>query len=80
MNLRIEAEKSKDTDGKALCKLTNNAINKTTMENLRNRINAKLVNNEKHYFKCTPKPSYMPHKIFGNNLVVILALKFNKPA
>ena len=53
------------------------------MENLRNRINAKLLNNEKHYSKCTSKPSYMLHKIFGNNLVAIrknkLALKLNKP-
>ena len=54
------------------------------MENLRNRINAKLLNNEKHYSKCTSKPSYMLHKIFGNNLVTIcesrLLLKLNKPA
>ena len=41
------------------------------MENLRNRINVKLVNNKKVYLKCTSKPSYMPHKIFGNNLVAI---------
>ena len=28
-----------------------------TMENIRNRINVKLVNNEKYYLKCTSKPS-----------------------
>ena len=54
------------------------------MEKLRNRIDVKLVNNKKDYFKCTPKPSYMSHKIFDNNLVAIrkskLALKLNKPA
>ena len=33
------------------------------MENLRNRINVKLVSNEKYYLKCTSKPSYMPHYI-----------------
>ena len=49
----------------------NNAIYGKTMENLRNRINVKLVNNKKVYLKCTSKPSYMPHKIFGNNLVAI---------
>ena len=53
------------------------------MESLRNRINVKLVNNEKDYFKCTSKLSYMSHKIFDNNLLVIrkskLALKLNKP-
>ena len=63
MNLiqrRTEAEKSKDKNGKALHKLMNNA-----------RINAKLVNNEKDYLKCTSKPSDMLHKIFDNNLVAI---------
>ena len=41
------------------------------MENLRNRINIKLVNDEKDNLKCTSKPSYMSHKVFGNNLVTI---------
>ena len=54
------------------------------MENLRSRINVKLVNNEKDYLKCTSKPSYMLHKIFYNNLVAIrkskVALKLTKPA
>ena len=54
------------------------------MESLRNRINIKLVNNEKDYLKCSSKPSCMSHKIFDNNLVAIsrvkLALKINKAA
>ena len=54
------------------------------MENLKNRIDIKLVNNAKDYLKCTSKPSYMSHKIFGNNFITIrkskLALKLNKPA
>ena len=54
------------------------------MENLRNKNDVKLVNNEKYYLKCTSKPSYMSHKLFDNNLVAIrkskLALKLNKPA
>ena len=49
----------------------NNATYRKTMVNLRNRINVKLVNNEKDYLKCTSKPSYMSHKIFGNDLVAI---------
>ena len=53
------------------------------MGKLRNRIDVKLVNNEKGYLKCASKPSYMPHKMFDNNLVAILknklALKLNKP-
>ena len=41
------------------------------MENLRNRIDVKLIINKKDYLKCTLKPSYMSHKIFDNNLVTI---------
>ena len=39
----------------------NNAIYGKTMENLRNRINVKTVNNEKDYLKSTSKPSYMSY-------------------
>ena len=50
------------------------------MENLRNRIDVRLVKNEKDYIKCTSKPA----QIFDNDLVVIrkskVALKLNKPA
>ena len=46
------------------------------MENLENRIDLRLVNNEKDYIKCTSKPSYMLHTIFDNNLVVISKSKF----
>ena len=40
-------------------------------ENLRNRIDAKLVSNKEDYLKWTSKPSYMSHKVFDNDLVVI---------
>ena len=53
----------------------NNALCKKTMENLRNRIDAKLMNNEKYYLKCTSKPTYMSHKLFYNNLVAICKSK-----
>ena len=42
------------------------------MENLKNRINVKLVINEKDYLKWTCKPSYMSHKIFGNERLTSL--------
>ena len=78
----IEAGKNNDKDGKALHKLMNNAVYRKAMENVLNKINVKQVNNEKDYLKCTSKPSYMSHKIFGNNLVTIrkskLGLKLNK--
>ena len=54
------------------------------MENLRNRINVKLLNNEKDYSTFTSKPSYLSHEIFDNNLVTPgknkVSLKINKPA
>ena len=54
------------------------------MENLRNRIDVKLINNEKDYLKYTSKTSYMSGKIFDNSLVAIrkskLALKLNNSA
>ena len=54
------------------------------MENLRNRIDVKLVSNKEDYFKWTSKPSYMSHKIIDNDLVAIrknkVTLTLNKPA
>ena len=54
------------------------------MENMRNRIDVRLVNNEKCYSKWTSKPSYMLDKICGNDLVTIykskVTLTLNKPA
>ena len=81
---KIESEKNNDKDGKALCKLMNKTICRNIIENFRNRINVKLVNNEKDCLKCSSKPSYMSQKIFYNILVAIrkskLALKLNKHA
>ena len=50
----------------------NNTVYGKSMENLKNRTNVKLVSNIKDYFK----PSYMLHKIFDNDLVVIHKNKF----
>ena len=48
-----------------------NTVYGKTMENVRNRINLKLVSNQNGFLKWTPKLSYMFHKIFDNNLVAI---------
>ena len=54
------------------------------MENLRNRIDVKLVSNKKDYLKWTSKPGYMSHNIFDNDLVAIsknkVSLTLKKPA
>ena len=81
---RIEAEKNGNKDGKGFYKLMSNAVYGKTMEDVRNRIDAKIVSNKKDYFKWTSKPSYMPNKIFYNDLVAIrknkVTLTLNKPA
>ena len=40
-----------DKDGKVLYNLVNNAVYGKTMENIRNRINVKLLSNKKSLFK-----------------------------
>ena len=61
----------------------NNAVYGKTMENLRNRIDVKLVSNKRDYLKWTSKLSYMSHKVFDNDLVAIrknkVTLTLNKP-
>ena len=62
----------------------NNAMYVKTMENVKIRIDVKLVNRGNNYLKRISKLSYMSQKIFDNNFVAIrkikLALKLNKPA
>ena len=54
-----------------------------SMENLRKRINARLVNNAEDFLKYNRKPTYSTHKIFGKNYAAIheikLVLILNKP-
>ena len=64
-------------------KLMNNSVFGKTMENLRKRISAKLINNAKDYVKCISKPSFISQKIFSKNFVAIHQVKpvliLNKP-
>ena len=53
MQKRIETEKTGDKDVKALYKSMKNAVYRNTKENLRNRIDVKLVSNKKDYLKWT---------------------------
>ena len=54
-----------------------------TMENLRKRINVRLVNNEKDFLKYTSRLTYITHKIFGKDHAAIHEIKpvliLNKP-
>ena len=45
------------------------------MENLRKRVNVKIVNNEKDFSKYTSRPTHITHKIFGKNYAAIHEIK-----
>ena len=53
------------------------------MENLRKRINVRLVTNKKDFLKYTSRPTHITHKIFGKNYAAIHEIKpvlmLNKP-
>ena len=53
------------------------------MENLRKRINVRLVNNEKKFFKYTSRPTYITHNFFDKDYAAIHEIKpvlmFTKP-
>ena len=44
-------------------KLMINSVYGKKMENLRKRINVRLINNEKDFLKYTNRPTYISHKI-----------------
>ena len=52
-----------------------NSVYGKTMENLRKSINMRLVNNAKDFLKCTSKPTYISHKIFGKDYAAIHEIK-----
>ena len=56
-------------------KLMINSVYGKTMENLRKRINVRLVNNEKDFLKYTSRPTHITHKIFDKNYAAILEIK-----
>ena len=45
------------------------------MENLKKRMNVRLVNNEKDFLKCTSRPTYITHKIFVKDYAAIHEIK-----
>ena len=64
-------------------KLMNNSVFDKTMENIRNRVDTKLVNNKKQAEKLSAKPNFNHFNIFSEDLVAIhmkkTKLVFNKP-
>ena len=56
---------------KIYLKLMINSVYGKTMENLRKRINVRLVNNAEGFLKYTGKPTYITHKIFGEDYATV---------
>ena len=82
MNTELRA-KAKNNFEKDHYKLMNNSVFGKTMENIRNRVNVKLVNNEEKARKLIAKPNFRHCKIFSENLISVhmkkTSLVMNKP-
>ena len=65
-------------------KLMNNSVFGKTMENVRKRVDVRLVTDEKKLLKMATKPTYVSSKIFNENLVAVHKIKetltLNRPA
>ena len=61
-----------------------NSVFGKTIENLRKRVNATLINDSKKLLKHASKPNFISCKIFNENLVVVHKIKetltLNRPA
>ena len=53
----------------------NNSVFGNTMENLRKRVDVRLVTNEKKLDKLTSKPTCVSSKIFNENLMAVHKVK-----
>ena len=62
----------------------NNSVFGKTMENIRKRVDVRLVTHKKKLLKITSKPTYVSSKIFNENLVAVHKIKetltLNRPA
>ena len=79
-NLRTKANNNFEKD---FFKLMNNSVFGKTMENIRNRVDVKLVNTKEKLRKLAAKPNFKGRKIFSENLVSVhmkkTSLTMNKP-
>ena len=75
---------AKNAFEKDFFKLMNNSVYGKTMENIRKRVDVRLVTDEKRLLKMASKPTYVSSKIFNNNLVAVHKIKetitLNKPS
>ena len=60
---------------KRFFKLMINSVYGKTMENVRKRVNVKLINNKNDYLKAVSRPSFVSQKILDKNLVAVHKIK-----
>ena len=76
-------KQNNDEFSKHLYKLLNNCIYGKSIENIRKRMNVKLINDKKVYLKRVNKPSFISSKILDKNFVAVhcskKVLTLNKP-
>ena len=82
LNTDLRAKATNDFE-KDFFKLMNNSVFGKTMENIRNRVDIRLVTRVSQAKKLTCKPNYQHHTIFSKKLAAVhmkkVSLKFNKP-
>ena len=75
---------AKNSFEKDFFKLMNNSVFGKTMENIRKRVDVRLVTSKEKLLKLTAKPTYVSSKIFNDNLVAVHKIKetltMNRPA
>ena len=75
---------AKNAFEKDFFELMNNSVFGKTMENIRKRVDVRLVTDENKLLKMAAKPTYVSSKIFNENLVAVHKIKetltLNRPA
>ena len=75
---------AKNSFEKDFFKLMNNSVFGKTMENIRKRVDVRLVTSKEKLLKLASKPTYVSSKIFNENLVAVHKIKetltLNRPA
>ena len=75
---------AKNSFEKDFFKLMNNSVFGKTMENIRKRVDVRLVTSKEKLLKLASKPTYVSSKIFNENLVAVHKIKetltMNRPA
>ena len=83
MNTELKKKKARNEFEKHFFKLMNNSVFGTTMENLRNHRDIKLLTLEKRRKRLVSEPNYHSHKKFPDHLIAIkmekTKVKMTKP-